>query len=60
MLLIHFRYPVLGLDRSVDYHAAGMVVLYVSLAMSVLSGLDYMYRFVGVLRRQPAGPPGAT
>ena len=23
MLLIHFRYPLLGLDVSVDYHAAG-------------------------------------
>jgi len=57
MLLIHFRYPVLGLDQSIDYHAAGMVVLYVSLAMSVLSGLDYMRKFVGVLRRQPASPP---
>lgn len=49
MLLIHFRYPVLGIDRSVDYHTAGMGVLYVSLAMTVISGLDYGRKFFGVL-----------
>jgi CDP-diacylglycerol--glycerol-3-phosphate 3-phosphatidyltransferase len=49
MLLIHFRYPVLGLDVSIDYHAAGMVLLYVSLGMSLLSGLDYLRKFVQVL-----------
>jgi CDP-diacylglycerol--glycerol-3-phosphate 3-phosphatidyltransferase len=54
MLLIHFRYPVLGLDVSVDYHAAGMIILWVSLAMSLLSGLDYLRKFVAVLTRQPA------
>jgi hypothetical protein len=27
------------------------VVLYVSLAMSVLTGVDYLRRFIGVLRR---------
>ena len=56
MLLIHFRYPVLGLDGSIDYHAAGMVVLYISLAMSILSGLDYMLKFVAVLRTQDDPP----
>jgi CDP-diacylglycerol---glycerol-3-phosphate 3-phosphatidyltransferase len=56
MLLIHFRYPLLGLDviKPIDYHAAGMGVLYVSLAMSVLTGIDYLWRFVGVLRRADA------
>jgi CDP-diacylglycerol--glycerol-3-phosphate 3-phosphatidyltransferase len=54
MLLIDFRYPLLGLDVSVDYHAAGMGVLYISLAMSVLTGFDYLWRFVGVLRRADA------
>ena len=55
MLLIHFRYPLLGMDvPPVDYHAAGMGVLYVSLAMSVLTGFDYLWRFVGVLRRADA------
>jgi CDP-diacylglycerol--glycerol-3-phosphate 3-phosphatidyltransferase len=52
MLLIHFRYPVLWFDTSIDYHTAGLTVLYVSLAMSVLSGADYLRRFVVVLGRE--------
>ena len=50
-LLVHFRYPVLGLDFSIDYHDAGMGVLYVSLVMSVISGVDYVRKFVAVLIR---------
>ncbi len=59
MLLIHFRYPVLGMEVSVDYHAAGMVTLYVSLAMSMLSGVEYLRQFVAVLGREgdSAGSP---
>jgi CDP-diacylglycerol---glycerol-3-phosphate 3-phosphatidyltransferase len=56
MLLIHFRYPVLGLDVSIDYHAAGMVTLYVSLAMSLLSGFEYLRNFVAVLSREGDAP----
>jgi CDP-diacylglycerol---glycerol-3-phosphate 3-phosphatidyltransferase len=51
MLLIHFRYPVLGFDTSIDYHKAGLSVLYVSLAMSILSGVDYVRKFIAVLTR---------
>jgi CDP-diacylglycerol--glycerol-3-phosphate 3-phosphatidyltransferase len=51
LLLIHFRYPLLGTDISVDYHRAGMVILYISLAMSVTSGVDYLRKFVQVLMR---------
>ena len=58
MLLVHFRYPLLGLDASIDYHTVGMSILYVSLAMSVLSGLDYMRKFIAVLAREEAPPPG--
>lgn len=50
-LLVHFRYPVLGMDISIDYHVAGMGVLYVSLVMSVMSGVDYVRKFVAVLIR---------
>jgi CDP-diacylglycerol--glycerol-3-phosphate 3-phosphatidyltransferase len=61
MLLVHFRYPILGLDESIDYHQVGMSILYVSLAMSVLTGVDYMRRFIAVLTRgeppSPAAPP---
>jgi hypothetical protein len=31
-----------------------MGVVYISLAMSVLTGIDYLWRFVGVLRRADA------
>lgn len=46
MLLIHFSYPVLGLDGvSVDYQAAGTVLLYISLAVSLASGFEYVWSF---------------
>jgi CDP-diacylglycerol---glycerol-3-phosphate 3-phosphatidyltransferase len=54
-LLVHFRYPVLGLDVSIDYHLAGMGVLYVSLVMSVVSGIDYVRKFIAVLSREGDG-----
>jgi CDP-diacylglycerol--glycerol-3-phosphate 3-phosphatidyltransferase len=49
MLLIHFRYPVIGIDFPIDYHKTGMVLLYASLAMSLLSGIDYVRGFLRVL-----------
>ena len=49
MLLIHFRYPLLGLGLSVDFHQVGVALLYFSLAMSLISGLEYMRKFVRVL-----------
>jgi CDP-diacylglycerol--glycerol-3-phosphate 3-phosphatidyltransferase len=55
-LLVHFRYPVLGTDTYIDYHVAGMAVLYVSLAMSILSGIDYVRSFVAVLSRDAESP----
>jgi len=55
MLIIHFRYPLLWLAvKPIDYHKAGMMVLYVSLVMSVFSGLQYVWNFIGVLAREPA------
>jgi CDP-diacylglycerol---glycerol-3-phosphate 3-phosphatidyltransferase len=45
MLLIHFSYPVLGLGISVDYQAAGTVLLYLSLAVSLASGIEYVWAF---------------
>ncbi len=49
MLLIHFRYPVIGFGFSVDYHLAGLILLYISLGMSVISGIDYIRGFIRVL-----------
>jgi CDP-diacylglycerol--glycerol-3-phosphate 3-phosphatidyltransferase len=45
MLLIHFRYPVLGLGISVDYHAVGLIILYLSAAVSIFSAIEYIRAF---------------
>jgi CDP-diacylglycerol--glycerol-3-phosphate 3-phosphatidyltransferase len=53
-LLIHFKYPVLGLENVrfreerllIDYHAVGIITLYLALAMSWISALDYFLKFV--------------
>ncbi len=60
MLLVHFRYPLLGLDVSIDYNTAGLVVLYISLAVSLVSALDYVvgfFRAVGDSQHEES-PPG--
>lgn len=49
MLLIHFRYPVLGTGWSIDYHGAGLILLYFSLAMSIWSAAGYIRAFVRVV-----------
>ncbi len=59
MLLVHFRHPVLGLDFSIDYHVVGMGLLYVSLVMSILSGIEYVRKFVAVLGREGGGKQAA-
>ena len=38
LLLIHFRYPALGVGIPVDYHIAGLWLLYVSTVVSLYSG----------------------
>ena len=53
MLLIHFRYPVLGTSIQVDYHHVGLIVLYISMAMSLLSGAQYLRDFFSAVMRQP-------
>lgn len=49
LLLIHFRYPVLGLNFSIDYHAVGLTIVYLSLGMSLLSAAGYVRGFLRVL-----------
>lgn len=49
MLLVHFRYPLLGLGINVDYNTAGLVVLYISLGASLISGTDYVVGFFRTL-----------
>jgi CDP-diacylglycerol---glycerol-3-phosphate 3-phosphatidyltransferase len=51
MLLVHFRYPILGAETilgqsiSVDYHRAGLIMLYLSMVVSVASGAQYVRSF---------------
>lgn len=49
MLLIHFRYPMLGLGISVDYHQVGLIILYLSAAVSIFSAIEYVRAFVRVV-----------
>ena len=56
MLLVHFRYPMLGTSKTVDYHLAGLVVLYVSTAVSLFSGAQYMRHFLAAALAQPRTP----
>jgi CDP-diacylglycerol--glycerol-3-phosphate 3-phosphatidyltransferase len=46
MLLIYFRYPVLGTGRTIDYRVAGENVLYVSTVVSLFSMIQYMRSFL--------------
>src|SRR5262245_12157721 len=47
LLLIHFKYPVLGgWIGPVDYHAAGWWLLIVSTVVSLYSGAQYMRHFL--------------
>ena len=51
MLLIHFRYPLLGAETivhqsiNVDYHRVGTIVLWVSAVVSIASGVAYVRSF---------------
>jgi CDP-diacylglycerol--glycerol-3-phosphate 3-phosphatidyltransferase len=53
MLLIYFRYPALGTSITLDYHRVGLIVLYLSMGISVLSGAQYLQNFFSAVLRQP-------
>jgi CDP-diacylglycerol---glycerol-3-phosphate 3-phosphatidyltransferase len=58
MLLIYFRYPVLGTSIVLDYHRVGLYLLGISMGVSLLSGAQYMRDFFAVaLRREPQSSP---
>jgi CDP-diacylglycerol--glycerol-3-phosphate 3-phosphatidyltransferase len=65
-LLIHFKYPIWGLEKAtfrdepliINYHAVGIITLYLALAMSWISALDYFLRFVRAVQAQ--SPPAAS
>ena len=52
MLLIHFRYPVLGTSIMIDYHSTGLWLLYISMAMSLFSGAQYLRLFSDAVLKQ--------
>ena len=52
LLLIHFRYPALGVGILVDYHKAGWWLLLISTVMSLYSGADYMRHFLSAALKQ--------
>lgn len=60
MLLLHFRYPLLGLGINIDYNAVGLVVLYISLGFSLISGLDYVVGFFRSLGQSRQDDPPST
>lgn len=54
MLLIYFRYPVLGTSIVLDYERVGTIILYISMVVSVFSGAQYMRDFfAAAFRQQP-------
>ena len=63
-LLIHFRYPVWGLENVrfheerlvINYHAVGIITLYLALAMSWISALDYFLKFVRAVQSSDKPP----
>lgn len=62
MLLIHFRYPMLGAETllgqsvSVDYHNVGLTVLYLSVIVSLVSGAEYIQKFFSAAWRSTRPP----
>jgi CDP-diacylglycerol---glycerol-3-phosphate 3-phosphatidyltransferase len=49
-LLLHYRYPVPGTGLEIDFHAGGMVLLWVALVLAVWSGVNYYVRVLRQLR----------
>ncbi len=53
-LLIHFPYSILFFDVTLDFHFVGIYVLYLSLAMSLLSAAEYFKFFAEAASKQAA------
>jgi CDP-diacylglycerol--glycerol-3-phosphate 3-phosphatidyltransferase len=51
-LLVHFRYDILFFGFPLDFHDVGIILLYVSLVMSVLSAVEYFRFFVQAAQKQ--------
>ncbi len=49
-LLLHYRYAIPGTGLVIDFHAAGMVLLWMALVVTVWSAVDYHVRIFRILR----------
>ena len=49
-LLIRYAYPIPGTPLVIDFHAGGMLLLWVALLLAVWSGVDYHVRILRQLR----------
>jgi CDP-diacylglycerol--glycerol-3-phosphate 3-phosphatidyltransferase len=49
-LLVHYPYAIPGTPLIIDFHAAGMVFLWMALVLAVWSGVDYYVRILRQLR----------
>jgi CDP-diacylglycerol--glycerol-3-phosphate 3-phosphatidyltransferase len=49
-LLVHYPYPVPGTGLGIDFHAAGMLFLWMALVTAVWSAVDYHVRILRDLR----------
>lgn len=51
-LLFHFKYPILFFDYVLDFHEVGIMLLYLSLVMSILSAVEYFRFFAAAASKQ--------
>ena len=49
-LLLHYAYPIPGTGLRVDFHAGGMLFLWVALVLAVWSAVDYHVRILRQVR----------
>ena len=49
-LLLHYRYPIPGTGLEIDFHAGGMLFLWMALVLAVWSGVDYYVRILRQIR----------
>jgi len=52
MLLVYFRYPVLGTSIMLDYYVVGNWILFISMGVSLFSGVQYLRHFLSAALRQ--------
>jgi CDP-diacylglycerol--glycerol-3-phosphate 3-phosphatidyltransferase len=51
-LLFHFQYKIIYFNYNIDFHAVGIVLLYLSLVMSLVSAWEYFRFFAAAASKQ--------